>query len=234
MPSASGGDAGVPAASATAAAVSTSAVASPATLAAPQLNRWLAAAPTPTPAGGLPLVVPAGERVRLDTYRDPGGQFQLQVDQSWRSATAEADGAPLPAADFDVIFVDPDTGARMALSHWDLGVELPLHRAAMSLAPGQAPVNSAGPTNAVVAGEPALLLWAPESPVQPAVYTALLEHEARLYRLAYAAGDGGAGLLDFTRLLVSLEWLAADGSPTATIDTIPPLPQPASRYFPTP
>jgi hypothetical protein len=79
---------------------------------------------------------------------------------------------------------------------------------------------------------PALVLWAPESPVLPAVYTTLLQHEGAVYRVSYAAHDGGAALLDYLRLLVSLEWTEAHRSAGDTLDTIPPLPQPPSPYFP--
>ncbi len=192
------------------------------------------AGPTATPAAGQPLAVPAGRQAPLETYRDPEGDFQVEIPRTWQAAVIDGSTAPWPAADQDVIWIQPDSGARLAVSMWQLGAQVPLPRAALEFAPGQAPVSANGPTNAMVAGVPALVLWAPESPVLPAVYTTLLQHEGAVYRVSYAANDGGAALVDYVRLLVSLEWTTPDGSAGDTLDTIPPLPQPTSRYFPSP
>lgn len=190
------------------------------------------AVPTATAAGGRPLVPPAGTTVRLETFSDPQGDFQLKMDRSWQATETGGAGASPPAAERDLTFVHPDTGARLAVSIWDAGADVALDRLALDLAPGLAPVDGRRPSNAMVAGEPAIVLWAPESPAVPAVYAAFFEHQGRVYRVAYAANDGGAALLDFVRLLVTLEWVAPDGSVGDTIDTVPPLTQPASRYFP--
>jgi hypothetical protein len=189
------------------------------------------AAPTATAAAGRPLVPPAGTTVRLETYRDPQGEFQLMIDRSWQAAETDGEGAP-PAAERDLTFVQPASGARLAVSIWDAAAGIALDRLATDLAPGLVPVDGRWPSNAMVAGERAIVLWAPESPAVPAVYAVFFEHEGRVYRVAYAANDGGAALLDFLRLLVTLEWIAPDGSVGDTIDTIPPLAQPPSRYFP--
>jgi hypothetical protein len=95
------------------------------------------------------------------------------------------------------------------------------------LAPGTSPVDGRSRANATIAGQPARIVWRDESPTSPAFYAALLAHGDRAYAITYSAADGGAMIQEFLRALVTFEFAA-----TESLDTIPPIPQPSSRYYP--
>ncbi|MCB0217631.1 MAG: hypothetical protein H6648_05645 [Caldilineae bacterium] len=163
---------------------------------------------------------------------DPALGVRIALPRGWQSADFDADDGPLGAADRDLVVEDPATGARMALSAWDARELAPLHLWVMGVASGMRSVDDVWPSNARVAGEDAIALWAPESPIRPASYAVFLAHDGRYYRVAYAARDGGDAIDRFVTALAQLDWLSPAVSASAEADTLPPLPMPAARYFP--
>jgi len=190
-----------------------------------------AAPPAPAAVLGRPITA-AAAAAPLRAYSDARDGFEAIVDTSWRVVTVQDGAAPPPAPAYSVMFGQSGTGARMAISRWRVAAAVPLERWAADVAGGLASVNGRTPTNAMVAGSAALLLWAPESPTVPARYEALLRRGDRVYGVAYAAYDGGAAMQSFVRLLVTLEWPGAGGAARPTVDLIPPLLPPAARFFP--
>jgi hypothetical protein len=179
---------------------------------------------TPQP-GTIPTTDVPTTAVR--TYQDADHGFRLDVPADWETATVAQVG-PLYAADYDVVFAAPGSPARIAVSAWSTTGRAPFGLWLPLAAGGMLAVDGRFPTNAVVAGRPAAIVWSPESAADAAYYAAFLEDGGRHYwRVAYGAGDGGEAITDFLRALVTLEW----GS-EPTLDTIPPLPAPTSRYHP--
>ena len=188
----------------------------------------LEAAPTPTPVGVTgPLPTEAEPVGALAAWTDERYGFRVLLPERWRPATVDGAEGPLGAADYDVVFEDPATGARLAASVWEAAGWASFGAWATAAAPGYTSVDGGWPTNAVVAGHPALVVWSPETPTSPLRYAALLEVDGRFYRLAHTAPDGGGSVADFARALVSLGWAAEE-----TVDLIPPLPAPSGRYYP--
>jgi len=186
-----------------------------------------AALPPTLPAPGLPLPTPSGSGRQWRVYRDPQYGFQLEVPAGWRASEVGDEDAPASSADHSAVFEAADTGARLAVSVWEASELASFYLWAGVVARGMQSVDGQLPTNALVAGHAALVVWAPESPATPAQYAALLARQSRYYRLAYSATDGGAALGDFVRALVPLSW---DGEETQ--DIIPPLPAPTGRFYP--
>jgi hypothetical protein len=186
------------------------------------------------PAGGAELArgaallpSPVAGRAPVD-YQDPRYGFRLSVPGGWRQASVADEDRPALAADYDLVWEDPDSRARLSVSAWE-GSRLTSFLLWTALVgAGMQSIDGQLPTNAVVAGQPALLLWAAESPSSPTRYALFLEHGGTFYRLAYGAHDGGAALGDFARALVSLRW---DGEADA-VDVLPLRVAPADRYWP--
>lgn len=174
-----------------------------------------------------PLPIPPGADRELLPYRDEAAGFAFQRLASWEART------PGPVEDEDgrsrtVVFEDPDSRARLAVTVWPgRGATPPARAWVEQQAPGMDSVDDHWPTEAVVAGVPAVIVWRDESPDAPARYAAFVRRGGDLVRIAYAASDGGALLGEFARALVTLEWEDGD-----TTDLVPPLPRPAGRYFP--
>jgi hypothetical protein len=194
------------------------------------------------------------------SFEDPALGLSTSLPAGWREATfrdaadphsaADSHGATdsLNAADRDRLLEDPASGARLAISAWDARDLAPLELWVMGVASGMRSIDGRWPSNARLAGEDAIALWAPESPTQPARYAVFLAHGGRYYRLAYAANDGGAAMGAYALMLARLRWLDArselGSEPSDVTDsedladaetaTLPPLPLPGSRYFPMP
>jgi len=175
----------------------------------------------------------AAPHARLHNYRDPRDGFEVIVDATWRAVALEGGRRdPLPAAAYSVTFAQSGTGARMSIRRWQVADAIGVDRWAVDVASGSVSVNGRMPTNAMIAGVPAVLVWSPESPVVPARYEAFFRRGGQIYGVAYAAYDGGRAATDFIRLLVTLEWAGAGGSVQPHVDLIPPLPSPEARFFP--
>jgi len=173
-----------------------------------------------------PLPTSAGRTELLTEYRDEAAGFSFALQPTWTPVvreTASDNGGPR-----SVVFEDPATGARIAVTHWpQIGGAATQETWIEEHAPGMASVDGRWPTEAIVAGTPSLVLWADETPDTPARYTALVPHAGDLFAITYSARDGGQLLGEYARVLVTLEWSGTD-----TTDLIPPLPKPAGRYFP--
>ena len=163
---------------------------------------------------------------------DPALGIRIELPRGWQSAVFDDADGPLGAADRDLVVEDPASGARMAVSAWDASELAPLNLWLMGVASGMRSVDGRWPSNARVAGEDAMALWAPESPTQPASYAVFLAHEGRYYRVAYAARDGGDAIDAFLTSLAQFDWLSPAVSASSEADTVPSLPMPAARYFP--
>jgi hypothetical protein len=190
------------------------------------------ATPTEDPTVGSSAVAALLPTPRQDSplarYADARFGFRLDLPEHWRHAVA-VDPAPIfPTADYDVVFEEATSHARLAVSVWENAPDDASTLWAALVAPGLQSVDGRWPTEAQVSGVPAAVLWADETPVVPARYAVCLVRDGRRYRVAYAASDGGARLSEYARAVVSFE-LGADDTP----DTIPPLPRPGGRYFPT-
>lgn len=163
--------------------------------------------------------------------RDPRWNYAVLFPEDWPSAAVDGSGSLLAQADHDRVVEDPRTGARMALSVWTAGEDLPLEDWAGRVAPGMQPTDGSWQANATVAGRPALALWAAESATRPGHYVTLLLKDGRLYGLSYAARDGGAALADYAKALVSLSW-PNDPVMADQADQVPLFPLPAPRFHP--
>lgn len=197
----------------------------------PVADTSVADATAPAAPGGGPgsQVVSAADGYQ--SLSDPRWNYALMVPKNWRSAAVDGGSGLLAQADHDRVVEDPVTGARLALSVWNAPEAQGLADWAARIAPGLQPADGSWQPNAMVAGSPALALWAPESATQPVRYATLLQAGGRLYALSYAALDGGAALADYAKALVSLRWL--DASETAgSPDQVPLFPLPAPRYYP--
>ena len=157
--------------------------------------------------------------------------YQVRIPAGWRQASVNEAAPPLRAADHDLVLEEPNSGARIAVSIWDASELVPLVLWAPSVAEGMRPVDGQWAQNAVLAGEPAMLLWAQETPISPARYAAFVGHAGRYLRLAYSASDGGEALDSYAQLLNSLRWSDAVDA-TDVGDRLPPLPMPRPRYHP--
>jgi hypothetical protein len=185
---------------------------------------------------GFELLVPGGWRQGKSAPEGGGGDDPDVAAAGPGAGSGSLDAPPAGAqaglaglaADYDVAWEDPATGARLAVSAWEAGrvASFPLWSALVGA--GMAPTAGEAPYNALVAGQPALLLWAPESAVSPARYALLFERGGRYFRLAYGAADGGAGLVDFGRAAASLRW--PEDTPAAAV--VPLSPPGAGRYWP--
>lgn len=174
-----------------------------------------------------PLPVPPGAGRDLVPYRDAAGGFAFERLASWEARTPgrieDDDGRSRT-----VVFEERGSRARLTVTVWPgRGATPPARAWVEEQAPGMDSVDGRWPTEAVVAGVPAVIVWRDESPDAPARYAAFVRHGGDLVRVAYAASDGGALLGEFARALVTLEWEDGD-----TTDLIPPLPRPAGRYYP--
>lgn len=178
-------------------------------------------------AGVAVLPSPVSQAAPL-RYVDARHGFEMQVPAGWRQAKiSDAERPPL-AADYDVVWEDPTSGARLAASVWDAEPTTSFVLWSALAGAGMTSVDGTAPYNAVVAGQPALLLAAPESPTMPARYAAFFGRAGKHYRLAYAAFDGGNAIADFARALASLRW---PGDPPATL-VLPLRTQAEGRYWP--
>jgi len=159
------------------------------------------------PRAAAPL---AGWRI----YQDEPNGVSLMLPDGWREAL------PLPSAelaarlpDHDVVFESPDGGQRLAVSTWGALERPPFGDFVATVVAGMQPVDGLWPTNAFIAGVPALVVGAPEGPTTPLSYAAFLEHQDRYYRIAWSAYDGARDTTVFARALATLAWPAQTGSP---------------------
>ncbi len=192
----------------------------------------VAAAPVPGatgtgPAGDAMLPSPA-HGGSPERYSDPRYGFELTVPAEWRRATVATEPRQTLAADYDVVWEHPDTGARLAVSAWDADTVTSFGLWSALLGAGMQSVDGRMPTNAVVAGQPALLLWAAETPTTPARWAVFLAHGDTYYRVAYAAQDGGAAIADYARALATLRWPGEASTPLM----LPLRGQPGNHYWP--
>jgi hypothetical protein len=187
------------------------------------------AAPAPSRIAPGPLPTAPGEGTPLVRYQDARYGFRMDLRDSWRPADAATTEPAFPDADYNVVFEDPDTGARLAVSVWDDGTVVDVPLWVPAVAPGMRPVGDEWVPRDTVAGEPTLAMWSAQSPTLPARYAAFLTHDGRRYRVAYSAADGGARIGEFVRALVSLEFGDDD-----TPDLVAPLPQPTPRQVTAP
>jgi hypothetical protein len=170
-------------------------------------------AESPAVAGVAVLPSPVGQDPPV-RYLDARHGFEMQVPAGWRQAkVSDAERPPL-AADYDVVWEDPSSHARLAASVWDAVPETSFMLWSALVGTGMSSVDGMTPYNAVVAGQPALLLGAPESPTTPARLAVFFGREGKHYRLAYTAHDGGAAISDYARALASLHW---PSDPPATL-----------------
>ena len=161
-------------------------------------------------------------------YSDPAFGFQVMLPDNWQAAEVHADDAtPIDAADYDVVFEEPESHARMSFSVWANPAQIPLNMWIMDAGSGMRSVRDQWPTNAFIAGAPALVMWSPETPATPARYGAFFVHDQQYWRVLYSADDGGVAAADFVRALRTLGW--SDGDTGAIV---PPLQWPTARYFP--
>jgi hypothetical protein len=175
-----------------------------------------------------PLTTPGTIPAHWHRYVDQLYGFELELPEDWREATIEpAPMAVAEIADHDVAFEQPDTRARIAVSVWDAAGRAPFALWLGIVARGMVAVDGQLPTNAWVAGQPALVVWSPDTPTTPAHYGVFLERDGRYYRLTYSATDGGAGIGTFLRALVTLTW-----NDEPATDLIPRLPLPREPYYP--
>jgi hypothetical protein len=186
----------------------------------------VAAAPGPgTTAPVLPSPAVAGAPER---YTDPRYAFDLAIPAGWRRAAVTDEARPALAADYDVVWEQPDTGARIAVSAWDARTVTSFLLWSALLGAGMQSADGQTPTNAIVAGRPALLLWAPETPTTPARLAVFLARGNTYYRIAYTAYDGDAAVADYARALATLHW---PGDAASTL-VLPLRGLPNSRYWP--
>jgi len=205
-------------------------------------------APDETPADReppAPLVQaapPSGWRV----YQDAVHGLALMLPEGWREAVPQPSrelAALLP--DHDAVFESPDGGQRLAVSTWGAAERPPFAEFAASAVAGMQPVDGLWPTNAFVAGVPALVVGAPEAPTTPLSYAVLLEHDDRYHRIAWSAYDGARDATVFARALATLAWTAvadpaAPAAPDEAADAmrlgdapmVPRLDLPSGVYFP--
>lgn len=172
-------------------------------------------------------------------YEDLISGFGLHLPDGWQRTERQSDASLPSFGDHDLILQDPQSGARFAISSWDAEglASLPLFLG--RIAPGFQPVDGDWQSNAEISGQPALVLWAPDSPTTPARYLAAMEHQGRFICLGYTALDGGAARERFKQLLESMRFHAVDharlaGDVEGARDTtrLPRLPLPEGRYFP--
>jgi hypothetical protein len=102
------------------------------------------------------------------------------------------------------------------------------------------PVDGAYPTNAFIAGEPALVVGEAESPTSPLRYAAFLAKGDSYLRIAWSAPTGAVRSTDYLRALATFQWPSADEASDPANDSAaigagnqaPPLRLPAGLYFP--
>ena len=202
----------------------------PASTVAPEATGGPTGSPAPTigaPAGAGLLPTVSARAGSLTTYRDERDGFRLQVQSFWRKAAVSSDPRWPVEPDYDVVFEEPVTGARLAVSRWPEGAPVAASQWVRLLAPGMEPVDGRWPSVATVAGEAATLVWSDESATAPARYGAFFERNGRRYAVTYSAADGGGLAEEYVRALVTLEWTEAD-----TPDLIPLPPRCGNRYYP--
>lgn len=175
--------------------------------------------------GSIPT--PPDSGARIVTYVDPAHGFRLSHLDSWQPIVI--DDAPPPGRPprYDVVFLQPGSAERLAVTVWPEPATENLDSLAAMLDPAMRSVDDRLPANADIAGAPALIAWREESPTTPATYAALLVIDGTAYAVQYAAGNGGRMLQEFLRAVVSFEL-----GPGSSADTVPPIPRPAARYFP--
>lgn len=168
------------------------------------------AATTDDGGADAPPMAVASPLAGWQTYADTEHGIALSLPDGWRQAQ------PLPNSDLaarlpdhDVVFESPDAVQRLAISTWDAAERPPFTEFVSTVVAGMQPVDGLWPTNAFIAGEPALIVGAPEAPTTPLAYAAYLEHADRYYRIAWSAYDGARDTTVFARALATLAWSAA-------------------------
>ncbi len=179
-------------------------------------------------SGGMAVLPSPVTDGKAQEHSDTRYGFRLMVPAGWARAQVSDDERPALAADYDVVWEDPDSGARLAVSAWNGENVASFVLWSALVGSGMQSVDGQVPTNAVVAGQPALLLWAPETPVTPARFALFLERDGTYYRVTYSAHDGGAAISDYARALATLRWPDSPDTPLL----LPLRAVPDSRYWP--
>jgi len=183
--------------------------------------------------GAVPGPIPtqSGESADIVTYSDPVFGFRLDHLETWKPVVVETHGGAfaLTRKQYNVLFVHQGSPGRLAVTVLD---DVPVgERDLVSLAalldPEMKPVDGRKPTNATIAGRPALIVWRQETPIAPTTYAAVLHDAGTAYAIQYEAADGGRMLEEFLRAIVTFE-LGPGNSP----DTVPPMPRPTPRFYP--
>lgn len=193
------------------------------------------------PAAGAEVegafVVPSGYR----RYDDPQHGFSLRVPAVWREARRSAgpdDGPDGP--DHDVVFEAAGGEQRLAVSVWSATERPPFDAWLPTVAAGLRPLDdgaAAGegvPFNAFLAGEPAVVLGAPETAVSHLAYAAFLAHGPRYLRIAWADLTGLTRPDEVLGALASFGWVGDDivtGS-AGVPNQVPRLALPQGTYWP--
>src|SRR3990172_1644565 len=99
----------------------------------------------------VPLVPAEGDQQEA-RYHDPRYGFELTVPARWRRAEVSDEDRTTLAADYDVVWEDPDNSARLAVSAWDGRAVASFVLWAPLVAGGMQPIDGQTPYNAYVAG----------------------------------------------------------------------------------
>jgi len=168
--------------------------------------------------------------------RDAVLGFEMQVPGGWRRA--EVAGTAPDGAERDVIFEHPDGDARLAVSAWPAPADAAFSDFASGVAAaGMVSVDGRQPTNALIAGDPALVVGDRERPTAPVRFAALLGHGDRFYRVAWSGAGPAADSSIFLRALISLTWddtasTSADTAAPDIVDIVPALAPNGGVYYP--
>lgn len=201
-----------------------------------QAGSAVAASPV-DPSLNVPFPPSVGSATDLEAFRDSEAGFGFQLPPGWQRTrvTPDLDRDPM-AADYDVIFESPDESQRIAVSVWDAAERADFKTWVLSAAGGMRPVDGAYPTNAFIAGEPALVVGEAESPTSPLRYAAFLAKGGSYLRIAWSAPTGAVRSTDYLRALATFQWPSADEASDSAAqgagNQAPPLRLPAGLYFP--
>jgi hypothetical protein len=201
-----------------------------------QAGSAVAASPV-DPSLNVPFPPSVGSATDLEAFRDGEAGFGFQLPPGWQRTrvTPDLDRDPM-AADYDVIFESPDQAQRIAVSVWDAAERADFKTWVLSAAGGMRPVDGAYPTNAYIAGEPALVVGEAESPTSPLRYAAFLAKGGSYLRIAWSAPTGAVRSTDYLRALATFQWPSADEATDSATqgagNQAPPLRLPAGLYFP--
>ncbi len=154
----------------------------------------------------VPAPAPVDNALDLITVRDDNGFF-FDMPPGWRERRLQPSLGEDPlASDYDVIFESPGGEQRIAVSVWDAAERAAFPAWVMSVAGGMRSVDGNHPTNAYIAGLPALVVGEAETPTSPLRYAAFLAKHDRYVRIAWSSPDGSVGSTDFMRTLATFDW----------------------------